>query len=167
MTYRRTVVWGLLAALAAGGLVWLLRRPTDEQRISKRLRSLAACVTKEAGEGNSVMVLKTQRLSTLFDDTCDLQISEYDLSGTLSAEAIASHAARARATCTRLTLRFHDVNVRIVEPDRAVVTLTAHLAADSHGRGRADEIAEIQCRLREREEAWVFTHFRDVQVLRR
>ena len=167
MRLRWRVGLPVLAALVAAGLVWFVRRQSDEQRISKRLHSLAACVTKEAGEGNSVMVLKTQRLGTLLDDSCDLQLSAYGLGGVLSAEAIVSHAARARASCRALRLSFHDVHVHVDGPERALATCTARMRADTRSGDRGDEVAEIQCRLRKREGTWVFTGFRDVQVLRR
>lgn len=167
MTLRPRTALVLLLPLIGAGVVWFVRRQSDEQRIAKRLHSLAACVTKEPGEGNSVMLLKTQRLGTLLDGSCDLQLSTYGLGGTLSAEAIVSHAARARATCRRLHLGFHDVHVLVDGPDRALVTCTARLAADSQRGERGDQVAELQCRLRKRERDWVFTSFRDVQVLRR
>ena len=59
----------VLAALVGVGLLCFARKQSDEKRIAERIRSLAACVSKEAGEGNSVMILKTQRLGALLDDS--------------------------------------------------------------------------------------------------
>jgi hypothetical protein len=154
-----------LAAVAIAGFAARRLLVSDTDRIHKSLDTLAACVSKASTERNPGMLLKTEKLQGLFADPCVLRIPRYNLVEEFTPREIVSEVVRARALAKRVDVRFLDRHVEFPTKDDAVVTCTAHVVAEADGTTR--ETAEIQCRLTQTQKRWLFTEFREVQVLER
>lgn len=163
------VKWLLLGSviLVAALFLWQHFRTSDEQRIRRRFDDLAGYVSKGAGEGNIQTTLKGQGLGMLFADSCTLAIAAQSLAGTYTPEEIVSHAVRARAQFDVVDLDFHDITVRFPSDREAQVTCTVRFSARRRTGERVGEVRELKCRLKKRQDTWLFSRFEVVEVLRK
>ena len=141
--------------------------PSEENKVKKQFALLAELVSKGSDEKPLAMIEKTQRIRSLFADTCVLKVSINSLSGSYSPEEIAAYATRVRAYFVRLSLRFYDLDIGFPETDTAEVMLTAKLTGSLMDGARVNEIREVACTLTKAGTTWLFSNFEVVEVLTR
>ena len=159
-----------LIILVIVGLGFLATRylfQSDEKRVRNQFDLLSEYVSKDADENAISMANKMQKLSSLFGDSCELQVSVELLSGTYTREEIASYAARARARFSKVSLEFYDPEVTFPEKGVAKVTLTARLTGRTRAGEQMRDTREIECLLKKTDKNWLFTHIAVIEVLRK
>ena len=165
---RHAVLYTVVLILALlGGVFYWLQHPSEEERIRKRCRVLSERVSSGPGEGNAAMVLETQRLPGLFADPVTIAVPRHGVQATYTPEELASHIARIRNSARSLRLRLYDIRVALPSTDEAQATFTARLTGAARGGENIEETAEIRAALVRRDGKWLFTSFKDVQVLER
>jgi hypothetical protein len=153
---------GIVLALAA---LWLLR-PTEEDRILKRLEGLRAASEITAPEGGIALLGRSAEIADFFaaHTVFDLSHTGHGRIEIGSRDALIQRIIRLRARLARLELALRDVRVS-VHDDTAEVVLTG--SGLGQLRGEADRFLEIHTvaiRLRKAADDWIVTgatHLRD------
>ncbi len=147
-------------------VVWLLFfNESPEQKVLKRLKGLAECASKRAGEKTSGMVLKSQMVSGYFDDSCSLMVDEHHLAGDYTPEEISARMVQIRTFFTEMSLDFYEPKVTFPGPDRAEVTFTGHLTGTLKQGDRINEVRELKADLKLKDGKWRFYNFKVTQVI--
>jgi hypothetical protein len=162
---RITMLLFLLGA--AGGVYWWFRPVSDETRIKRMFSTLSELATRPEGEGASGMAYRTHRLASLFADPCELDVTYAFLSGFYSRSEITANAARARARFRHVDLDFFDLSVSPAEGNRTKAIFTVRLVGLLKSGERISEVREMEADLEKRENEWLFTRFRMIDVLQK
>jgi hypothetical protein len=155
----------LLALVAAGA--WWLSRDRDEDQVRKRIELLRAVVTKAGAESIAGTALGNQRLQGLLAERVTLTLESAPFQGTYSRAALASQITRARTSLEHLSFTIRDLSVTVEESERAIATCTLLVKARGRSQQTYTEAREIVVELERIDGDWLFTGFRDVQVLER
>jgi len=140
---------------------------SEEKKVRKQFDLLSKWVSKDPGENAFTMAHKIQSIGKLFAENCEFKTHIDSLSGNYTPEEISSYAAQGRAQFSRLSLRFHDLDIDIPEEGTAKVILTAKLTGKSTTGEYVDEAHEFECVLRKIEDKWLFSDFEVVEVLKK
>jgi len=155
----------VLILAAAGILYWLIKGDSDEVRIRKSFETFARAASKEAGEGTTALLIKTQTLGKLFDEKCSLEGTKTFLDGNYTPEEVTSNAVMARKHASSLSMRFHDLTVNISSPEDASARFTVRVTGISANAGGSfSESREMNATLRKKEGKWLFTSFKVIDV---
>jgi hypothetical protein len=111
------------------------------------------------------MARKIQNMGRLFAETCRFEAEVIPFSGHYTPQEISRYAAQARLQFLRLSLRFYDVNVHLLEGEKARVMATARATGIMKTEGALEETHEVEFLLEKRENEWLFTHCEVVEVL--
>ena len=150
-----------------GILATVLVFPSQEKKVKKRFALLSEHMSKDPQENTLIMVSKIKGISTLFEENCNLTVSDYSLSGNYTREEISGIALRGRAHFSILDLKFYDLKVSFREKDLAQVNLTARLTGKSVYGEHVDETRELICLLKKVAKKWLFSSFEVIEVLKR
>ena len=156
-----------LMLLVIGIGVGLRLFQSDEKRVKKQFDLLSEWVSKGGDENAIVMARQMQKLGTLFDEKCGLELPADSLSGAYTPEEIASYAARGRARFSKLSLEFLDLEVTFPEHGVAKVSLTARLTGRTSAGEQMRETRELECLLKKIEGKWLFSNIEVIEVLRK
>ncbi len=164
---RRTLAIVLAAvALAAAVAVGVLaRRDRDEARLRRELRNLAALVEKRGPESALAAARRARDVAALFAREARIDLPEAPFAPGDRSD-LAAAVFHARASVDRLSIRIHDIAVRL-EPDRnrAHMEFSATAtAASAHGSDRAHRAFELDW-VRE-PDGWRIAAVRAARVLR-
>jgi hypothetical protein len=140
---------------------------SEEKRVKKQFDLLSEWASKDPGENAFTMAKKTQNIATLFAQECRFKADVASLSGSYTPEEISRYAAQARLQFTKVSLRFHDLNIQFPEHDMAQAILTARLTGRSNDGEYVNEIHELASVLRKIGNEWLFSEFEVVEVLRK
>lgn len=140
---------------------------SEEKKVKKQIDLLAKWVSKEANEKILTTASKIDKIHTLFAEDCEFKVPIASLSGRYTPEEISSYAARGRSQFSKLSLKFHDLDIDLTEKGVAKVNLTARLTGESAIGEHVDEIRELGCILKKIEKKWIFTNFEVVEVLKK
>ena len=151
-----------VAALAFVLVVYF--KGNEKKKIKKQFAKLTEYVSKQPKEGNISMVFKTQSMSSLFADSCEIEIPGTPLTGNYSPEEISSNVARAKMHFSSISLNIYDIEVEIADENHASAVFTASFKASSKNR-EAEETREISSSLVKVEGKWKFSGFKLVEVL--
>lgn len=150
------VILGLLA------LYYLF--PSDEKKIKKQFTLLSEWAAKDQEESSFTMAHKAGNIGRLFVERVELEVPEFDLSGSYTREEIVGYTARVRLSFSRLSLQFYDPTIAFLEKGAAKVDLRGRLRGNSTGGEEVDETREIVCVLKKIEDQWLFTHLKVAEV---
>lgn len=156
-----------LILIAAGIGTWFTLSQNEERKIKKQFRLLSEGISKKEGENIFTMDQKIKKVGALFDDTCEIHIPAYSLSGTLTREEITSYAARGRFHTKELHMKIHDLKIYIPDEGDAQAHLTVRLIGRLITGEAIQEAHEIECYLRKKEKQWLLTRVEVVEVLKR
>ncbi len=156
-----------LILIAIGMGAFLMFYQSDEKRVKKQFRQLSEGLSKESGENIFTMDQKIKKIGSLLDETCEVHIPAYSISGRLSREEITGYAARSRFHLSELRLTFYDFSITFPHEDEAKVYLTAHLTGKMTTGEAIHEAHEIDCLLKKMEQRWLFTRIEVVEVLKK
>jgi len=137
----------------------------EERAVKRQFHRLSKWVSKDAEETTLAMARKTQNLGRLFAENCRFEAEAIPLSGSYAPEEISRYAAQARLQFSRLSLRFYDLDVRILEGRRGRVVATARARGLMRTGEALDETHEVEFLLEKRDKKWFFTHCEVVEVL--
>ncbi len=166
MVRMKWLVVGLLVVvLAAGAIVYLL--PTEEKKVRRQFANLAKWLSKEPGESAITMAHHLQNIGTVFGETCELEIPSYSVTGQVTREEISGYAARGRAQFSKLSVEFLDLKVVFLEQGLARVNVTAKVTGKTMLGEMANEVHELECRLKRVDKKWLFHEIKVVEVLKR
>lgn len=162
MVIAKRIIIGIIIVIIA---VVVVRRflVGDEHEIRKKMNLLAECISKKQTSSTATILLKTERLRTLFDTECSVSIPRYTVNRTLTPTEIVQRVAQVHRTVEELQVAFYDVTVDLIDKTHASVrcTVRASVVHDT----RESESAEVICTLEKVDDKWVFTRFEQVPVL--
>lgn len=156
-----------LVVVISGAVVLVYVLQSEEHKIKRGFASLAKWASKEEGENNLTMVLKTRSIGSLCEKTCHIKAPGTTFSGTYSSQQISALAARARMPFTGFEVRFDDLHIELIRKEWAKVRVTAQLMGIQKRGERLDDTRELECRLHKVEGKWLFTYFELIEVLER
>lgn len=156
-----------LILIAVGIGAFLMFYQSDEKRVKKQFRQLSEGLSKESGENIFTLDQKIKKIASLFDETCEVNIQGYSISGRLSREEITGYAVRSRLHLSELRLTFYDFSITFLHEDEAKVYLTARLKGKMTTGEVINEAHEIDCLLKKIEQRWLFTRVEVVEVLKK
>ncbi|MCX8118134.1 MAG: hypothetical protein N3G78_09405 [Desulfobacterota bacterium] len=162
----RTFLIALLLA-SAGLFAFFALPPSEEKRIKRELNALAQALSKETGESLFTLDQKLKKIGSLLEETCELSIQAYSISGTLAREEILGYVARSRLQVAELQVSFYDIHMTFPQRNEAKVTLTARLTGKMAGGEAFSEAHEIDCLLKKSEKRWLFVRAEVVEVLKK
>lgn len=162
----RTLLMALLALALAFLVLWVLPQ-SEERRVKNQFHALAEALSKKKGESLLTMDQKIKKIASFFDETCDLTLQAYSISGQLSREEIIGYAARSRLHLSELQLKFYDFRITFHGQEEARVSLTARLTGRMTTGESLNEAHEIECLLKKAEKRWLLTRVEVVEVLKR
>lgn len=163
----RTLVVILVLLAVAGGAFWRLR-PSEPRRIRRQFDRLSERVSKPEGESSTVMALKMNALSDLFDSHLDVDLADFPGNGTYASSEVASHVARLRPTFRSLGLSFYDVSIEVTGTAQARARFTARLVATVGTGESQDDTRALLATLRKGTDGtWRFARFEETSVLQR
>lgn len=158
----------VLVLLLAGSGIWFgFFRMNEEKRIKKQFRLLSEMISKQEGENIFTMDQKIKKMGALFNDTCEIQIPAYSLSGQLTREEIIGYAGRGRLHARELHMKIDDLKIQIFEEGRAQAQLTVRLTGKLTTGEAIQEAHEMDCLLEKKEKQWLLTRVEVVEVLKR
>ena len=155
----------LIVAIGITALVYFSQ--SDEKSVRRQFDLLSESVSKGSNENMVAMAQKMQRLGTLFDETCRLELAVESLSGNYTRDEIRSYAARARSRFLTVSLRFSDLTVIFPEAETAKVNLTARLTGRTSAGEYVNDPRELECLLKKIDKQWLFSHVEVIEVLRK
>jgi hypothetical protein len=157
---------GIAFGVVIGLVVVITHLSSSEERAVKRqFHLLSKWVSKDAEETTFAMARKTQNLGRLFAENCRFEAKAIPLSGYYPPEEISRYAAQARLQFSRLSLRFYDLDIRLLEGGRGRVVATARARGLMRTGEVLDETHEVEFLLEKRDKKWFFTHCEVVEVL--
>lgn len=156
-----------LILIAAGIGAWLTLSQSEEKMIKKQFRLLSEGVSKKEGENLFTMDQKIKKVGALFDDTCEIHIPAYSISGSLTREELTGYTARGRLHAKELLMKIHDLKIHIPEEGNAQAHLTVRLTGRLTTGEAIQEVHEIECFLKKKERQWLLTSVVVVEVLKR
>jgi len=151
--------------LVAAYFLWGTDSP--EKQVRNRLDALCDCIDKAAGEPNTTLILKNERLGRLLADQVDVSGDASILRGTHDSTEFLRLVQQGRFMFQSVNLSFADVAITIVGEDKATVECTASLSVDGKGGQTQSQhmVRQLSITLVKVENAWVFKEFNLVQVL--
>ncbi len=155
----------VLGALAAGLAAFLLFFESEEARIKKQFRELAAMISRESGENHLQAAANARKIARMLADPCTVNIPTYEITRTVSRENAQSYIMAGRSRYSGLSVAFHDLAVTFPEKGRAAVNLTVYAETRTGNGPPENNIFEAHCELEKTEDAWYLTHFAEVAVL--
>lgn len=166
MVRVRYLLIGLILVVA-GIMTFSTLFQTEEKRVKKQFQLLAESISKDSGETIFTMDQKIKKIGSLFDETCEIHIPAYSLSGSLTREEITGYAARGRLHLSELLLKFYDLHIAFPVEKEATVRLTARLTGKLTTGEVVNEAHEIDCLLKKVEKKWCFTRVEVVEILKK
>ena len=157
---------GIALGIGVGFVVVITHFSSSEERAIKRqIHLLSERVSKDAEETTFAMARKTQNLGRLFAENCRFEAEVIPLSGSYTPDEISQYAAQARLQFSRLSLRFYDLDVHVLEGGRGRVVTTARARGLMRTGEVLDETHEVEFLLEKKNKTWVFTHCEVIEVL--
>ncbi len=158
---------GIVLIVAAGSLAAVSLFPGEEKKVKKQFSLLAHYTSKDEEEKIPALGGKMRKLESLFAESCEVNAPPYSLAGNFSRPEIVTLAARARLHFTHLALTFHDLSVSFPDQETARVVLTGEARGTSSRGTPVQEAREIECLLKKQGDAWLFSKWETVEVLKR
>lgn len=162
---RKINVIILLLLAATGVYYYFFHQATDKELIGKSFTDLSYYVSKSSGEGAAKMAYKVNLLADLFAEPCNLDVPYSFLAGSYSQTQITANATRARAQFKEVSLKFYDQNIDVIDKNKAKVDFTVRLSGTLKSGKSIDETREMEATLKKKNNKWLFTNFKLVQVL--
>ncbi len=153
--------------VVAGIVVAIMLIPSEEKRVRKQFHLLSERVSKSPEENPFTMLQKMKDIGALFDEHCDMKVSDQSLSGSYTRQEISTYAGSARSYVAQLDLKFYDLRIIFPEKEVARVNLTARLTGRSTAGERVDETRELECVLRKVDKQWLFSEIEAIEVLKK
>ena len=141
--------------------------PSEEKRVKRQFHLLSEWVSKSPEENAFTMLQKMKNIGTLFDEHCEMKISDQSLSGSYTRQEVSTYAGSARSYLSQLDLKFYDLRIVFPEKETARVNLTARLTGRSTAGERVDETRELECVLRKIDKQWLFSQIEVIEVLKK
>lgn len=164
---KAIVIILVLLALAAGAY-FMFFRTTEEALVRQRFSSLASSVGKKGSEGALSAAANSQATGACFADNVSIEIEGVSwLTGSYTAEEIASRTFAGRKHFNTLNLSFSDIQIEITGPDTATASFTAALTGTLSSGDNIREVRELDSTLKKIEGKWKFESFRMRNIIRK
>jgi hypothetical protein len=160
-----SILASILTILIVG--VSLSCSTNEEKRVRNQFKLLSEFVSKDRSENALTMAQKIKNTAQLFVDGCEINVPDQSVVGSYSRDEIARYAGQARLQFSKLSLRFHDLDIYFPENAVALVTVTARAEGNSKDGERVNEVRELQCALTRTEDVWLFSRIEVVEVLQK
>ena len=140
---------------------------TDSRRVKKQFRALEQWAAKEGEENQLVLGCKIQKLRALLAGSIQVDAPAYEAGGAYDANEIAQRATLGRSRYSKITLKFYDLEVDILDDQTAKVIATGRLTGTSAEGEKFSETHEVECLLQKVEGSWLLIDVKLVDVLQK
>lgn len=164
MNLKKLMLAALVVIMAA--IVAVRFWPGDERAIRKQIAVIETLGSKEGDEKSIESLLRARQLANLFTDPCALQVESADFRGEYPRKQIQDRIIMVRGYYTQATVSVHDLNITILEKERATLRCTLRVRGQGKTRPVAD-VQELAAELRKVEGDWLFASVTLVEVLER
>ncbi len=133
----------------------------EEARIRKTLKSIESILSKQPDEPLASGLIRANRAAEYFSEDCYVRVNGQVIRGKAELPAVI-YQARQSSSAIRISLR--DVQITLIDENKAKVLLTAYLSAD--GPFIDSTAAEVEIDMAKLEGAWKIQKLQTVDVLR-
>ena len=138
-----------------------------EEEILAQLDSLESVVSMPEGEGNVKLVVKQRALEGLLDKPVNLHLTQSVFLGVeFSPMQVSANVVKFKKMYKSVELDFVDVTFINLDEQQAEISFTAHMTVDSKN-GKKSDTRAILAELKNSEAGWIFSSFREEEVLQR
>lgn len=162
MVNKKTIV--IITLILSINLLYFLYN-TPGKKIKKRLKKLTELVSKKAGRTSGTTFYKLNKLQSLFDRRCTLEMSEEFICGDYSPGELSQLALKFHNRADTINLSFYDLEITLLPDKQATAHFTARLTASNKNGEKEQSVKEIIASLRETKGKWLFYKFSEVEVL--
>jgi len=163
---KKKPVISAAAALGIGMIVFFFLFQTEEREVKKRMKAFASIASKKAEDSQLIVAGKSKKLSKFFDQTCQVEAPEYNVSKNYDQKLIYSIAFNILSRYSELTLSFVDLRMEIPEKGVAGIVSAARIIGKRKGSDEVlEENHERNCRLKKIKDEWFFVKVELVDVL--
>ncbi len=163
----KKIIWAVLVLIVAGVAAFYLLR-SEKHKIKKQFKGIAACVSKESGEGNIAMAAKMMSLGNYLTENVSLGIRDIPMWNELTSEEIVSLATRGRGFIDELHITIVDVETDILSKEKAQSRCTAKVRLRSKSREHNyDEVRTFSSDLVKIDGKWRFASFKEDELIKR
>ena len=163
---KRIIVVVVVALLLVGGY-FLSRKDSPEKQVRKQLAALCDCIDKSAGEPNTTLIIKNERMGRLLAAEIDVTGDAAILMGTHTATEFQRLIQHGRFMFQSVTFTFADVTITFSEPNTATVDCTVKLKVAGKGGQTQSQnmVRQLLITLTKIDGKWLFSEFNAVQVM--
>ncbi len=133
----------------------------EEARIRNNLKSIESILSKQPDEPLASGLIRANRAAEYFAEDCHIRVNGQIVSGKAELPAVI-YQARQSSSTIRISLR--DIQITLIDENKAKVLLTAHLSAD--GPVLDSTATEVEIDMAKLEGAWKIQKLQTVDVLR-
>ena len=156
------IIGGLLIALAAA---WLLFSDSEEARVKKQFARASELFARSSDSKKMTLVRNARAIKDLLTDPCEIEVPEYETSGTFSSRDLSQRALAVMTQTVDLSLEFYDLEVEITDDETANATVTARLTWQAAAAEKYANTQELACILKKVDDQWRFHSVTVVDVL--
>lgn len=158
-------VWIIGVILLCSAAVWLLFGDSEEKRVKKQFVKASELFARSAESKKVALVRKARAIKELLTDPCEVDVPEYETSGTFSSRDLSQRALAIMMQTVDLSLEFYDLEVEIIDDKTAGATVTARLTWRAAAAETYANTQELACTLKKIDDQWRFHSVMVIDVL--
>ena len=158
-------VWLAGALLLGLAAVWLLFGDSEVKRVRRQFAKASELFARSADSKKVTLVRNARAIKEMLTDPCEINVPEYETSGTFSSRDLSQRALAAMMQAVDLSLEFYDLEVVITGDDTASASVTAHLTWRSGSSDNYVNTQELLCILKKTDDKWRFHSVTVIDVL--
>lgn len=157
------IISGIVLAAVA---IFFVLRPSDEEKILKKLDLMAEYCTTEQQEPAMVTLQKVASAAKLCTDPCLVKLDSVDVDQEFTRKEISDRILMLKKRLVGATFTFQDTSFTSLEGDNAALTTTLRLNGKTVD-GRFTDAYELDIAARKIEGEWLFSSFVVVEFVER
>jgi len=157
------IISGIVLAAVA---IFFVLRPSDEEKILKKLDLMAEYCTTEQQEPAMVTLQKVASAAKLCTDPCLVKLDSVDVDQEFTRKEISDRLLMLKKRLVGTTFTFQDTSFTSLEGDNAALTTTLLLNGKTVD-GRFTDAYELDISARKIEREWLFSSFVVVEFVER
>ena len=167
MNVKNVIIGIVCAVILVSGVVFLI--PNDRQRIKKQFSRMSEYMAKEGEESVLIMASKGASVMSLLTEHCEIQSADMRLLGmneeVCSKREVVKIMIMVREQFSVMSLCFQNIDIDLVEENKANVTLCAKLLGKAVTGEAVHEIRELNCVLLKQDRKWLFSKCKVLEIV--
>jgi hypothetical protein len=162
---RRIIITGVLLAAGIITSFWFFN--SDEAKIKRQFKALAELVAKDSEEHQLIAAANARKISNMFSEISRFEIPSHSISRTYKRDNIQAHVMAVRGRYSAISLKFHDLQISILEEGLAHANFTAYVELAWDLAEPFREVHELICRIEKIEKDWYIKETEIISILER